>query len=63
MENEKTLAVEIGGYRRYIPESKLPQLKADIEAMIERYVSLGMPREIVEPMYTLVVFRDEQHKK
>ena len=40
MKNEKMLAVEIGVYRRYIPESKLPQLEADIEAMIERYVSL-----------------------
>ena len=55
MAKEGWIAVEIGGYRRYIPKDKLDQVKKDAQNFIETYVAMGIPREQAEDAYKVVL--------
>ena len=54
------ITVEIGGYRRYIPENKLDQVKKDAQNYIEQYVAMGIPREQAEEAYKVVIVNNKE---
>lgn len=53
--DEKWVTIEIGGYRRRCPESRLEQILAEVEQMKREYLQKGAPKQVVDEMYRVVI--------
>lgn len=67
MEQEKWVTVEIGGYRRRCPESKLNWVYEEAERFKQEYLKMDPPKgmtketftKMVEDAYTVEIVKDK----
>ena len=58
--DEKWLIIEIGGYRRSIPESKLEKVYEEAEKIKQELMQKGVKHEIVENLYTIRIVKNDK---
>lgn len=56
---EKWVTVEIGGYPRRCPESRLEWVYEQAERLKKEFIQKGAPKEMVERLYTIKIVKDE----
>ncbi len=56
---EKMVTIYIDEYPRRCEESKIPLVLENIERLKQEYLKKGIPKEMLDKMYTVRIVKDE----
>ncbi len=57
---EKLITVEIGGYQRFVPESRLEAFLDHMEDLKQEFIRKGTEKKLVEDLFSIRILKDEK---